>query len=482
MNHLAAPPPRFITPRTPGSRTEGREIARLARLLGKPLMPWQRRVVDGLTELTDEGLYRYSRALITVPRQSGKTTLLGPVQMHRIMTRRNITAFYTAQDGAVAHKRMLDLIQLAQDSALSSLFVPRYASGSSGLTTPNGSKLRTFARPSNLHSETPHLVTLDEIWALDDAKGGEMMGAISPGQSTLEGESQVIMISTRGTHESTFMNKLIDLGRKGAPGMFYAEWSLEDGLDPYEPQNFWTFHPALGNTVNLSFLASEAAKALDPNDVTLSPGEYIRGYTNRLTETLDPLIPAEEWAALGGNQVPLGRSAPRRRDIAITYEVGINNECGAFIGSWRNEDGDPCVRVIHRAPGTVWMHDYAVKLYKEWKPAAFGADGGGPNKGLTAKLRRTLGDEVVATLGGSEYGTACHDFMTYATEHKNLKHDGSDGLARDVQHAVMRSINGVTSFNRERSTGPIPSLIAGAAGIWLYDNRPAPSGKPEMYI
>ena len=101
--------------------SEGEEIAALNRARGRHLMPWQRKAIDVATEyrLDDQGrrCYRYTEVVITVPRQSGKTDVVGPVQLHRAISRGEPTAcWYTAQTGADARKRMMDLIQFVEES------------------------------------------------------------------------------------------------------------------------------------------------------------------------------------------------------------------------------------------------------------------------------------------------------------------------------------------------------------------------------
>jgi hypothetical protein len=91
--------PKYATPRIPSRRTLGGAIARIADALGKPPMPWQQLVYDVATEVDDDDRLVYELVLITVPRQSGKTTLVGPVQLHRVMTNPGIRCFYTAQTG-----------------------------------------------------------------------------------------------------------------------------------------------------------------------------------------------------------------------------------------------------------------------------------------------------------------------------------------------------------------------------------------------
>lgn len=465
---MYAPTPRFITPRDPSAPTEGREIARLSRALGKPLMPWQRRVVDGLTEKTPEGFYRYPIGLITVPRQSGKTTLVGPLQIHRIMTRPNIKAFFTAQTGKDATDRMRDTIQLVTGSPLAPLFKPRYAAGSMGLSLGNGSRLTTFAGPQAIHGETPHLVTLDEIWKHDQAKGIDFMGAIGPAQATLEGESQIVMISTMGTVDSGFMNELVERGRAGVAGMFYAEWSMADGLDPYEPKTWWTFHPALGNTITESYLAKESVNE------ALGHGEWMRAYMNRLTQSSDPLIPADDWRALAAE--PL--AVPSRRDIAVTYEVAHGGESAAVMATWRDTDGVPCTRLLHAAPGSAWLIPFLEWIIAEWQPAVVGADDGGETRQVTDELRRN--GHTIFTIGFSDFATACVGLLKYVRD-RQFRHDGSESLEHAVAHVVLQPMGDGWRFSRKNSTGPIATLNASAVGLWAFDHQEESLGKPEIH-
>jgi hypothetical protein len=473
MTGTHAPLPRFITPATPGARNQGREIARLARALGKPLMPWQRLVVDRATELTPDGLYRYSTVLVTVPRQSGKTTLVGPVQLHRIMTVPNARAFFTAQTGLDAGKRMLDLIELVQTSGLAPLFKPRYAGGSQGLSTANRSALRVFAPgPSALHGETPHLVTLDEIWKHNAVAGAQLMGAIGPAQATLEGIAQLWMISTMGTAESEFMNALVEKGREtatrapGAPGtMFYAEWSMEDGADPYSPRS-WQFHPALYNTIQESALASQS--------IDLPMGEWMRAYMNRLTESADPLFTREEWQAME----VMPAEVPSRRNVWISYEVGREAEDFVVMANWRDSEGHPCSRLLHTAPGVVWAADYVEKLAKEWG-APVCADDGGETRSVTDDLERR-GVEVVK-VGLSNFATATVSWLT-ETQSRQLRHDGSAASYAAVARAVKEPMSDSWRFSRKRSPGSIAWIIASVVGLWCVDHEEPPKPKPRMFV
>ena len=142
------------------------------------------------------------------------------MQLHRLIKRANLSAFFTAQNGVKAKARFMDTVKLVRESPLASYFAPRLAQGSEQIATGNGSTLKLFPPTEEaLHGETPHLVTMDEIWSHSALKGQQLLGAIGPSQITLGNEAQIWMISTMGTAESGMLNEWITRGRAGEPGM-----------------------------------------------------------------------------------------------------------------------------------------------------------------------------------------------------------------------------------------------------------------------
>jgi len=470
----AMPAPAYSPDRDYSLQSEGADIAHVAAALGKPLMPWQRHVADIATEILPDGSYKYPLVLVTVPRQSGKTTLIGPVQIRRLMVNPGKKAFYTAQTGKDARARFNDLVQLVQESPIEELFALRHAAGSESMTLPNRASLNIFAPgPSAVHGETPLMVTLDEIWKHDELRGRELMGAIGPAMITVHNR-QLWLISTMGTAQSVFMNKLIDRGRAGEPGFAYFEWSMPEGADPYDPDTWELFHPAFGITVTPASLAIEAANYVD------NPGEWMRAYMNRRTEAEDPLIGTEDFRALA----TIGPAdAPLRSEVAVSYELGFNNTCAAVMASWRDAQGMPCTAVVHAAPGTAWVAPFIRMIAREWVPAVIAADDGGPTRRVTDELMNPTSKDTapveVFKLGARDHGTACDAWLTWARDDKILRWDGCRSLAAAVANAVLRKMSGGITFSREHSTAPVPSLIASAVGIWAYDHREESLPKPQ---
>jgi hypothetical protein len=473
----------YATPRNLERRTIGRRIANIAAMMGKPGMPWQCEVWDVAGELDAFGNLVYEIVVVTVPRQSGKTTMYGPVQLERAITTPGIKTFYTAQTGKDARSRFNDLKQLLEASQLMNLSpVFRLSAGDEAIIWPNGSSNRIFAPvQAALHGETPPLVGMDEIWELDELLGDAILeGAIIPAQVTLNGRRQIWLISTAGTAASRFLRKWVDRGRKSVehpgtdPKIAYFEASLPEGEDPFDPIAIARFHPAVRREDGSG---TQDLAALMDLSRGVSRATWLRAFCNIWTETSDPLIPPADWEALADDTI-----GARWSDVAITWDAAHENEMGAVLATWRDDVGRPCTRVVHAAPGTQWMVDLLLELHAHG-PAAFGADDGGPTRRITDEVRRRLADrgapdDAVTTLNGVERGIADDAWITAARDEHELVHDGSDTLAFGVAHIVMKRSGETTRISRTDSTGPVAGPIASSVGLYLIDHKPAPTWAP----
>lgn len=456
--------PKFATPRDLNRATDGARIALLADAMGKPGMPWQRYVWDVATERDDAGRLVYEIVMVTVPRQSGKTTMYGPVQIDRTIMNPGIKTFYTAQTGKDARSRFRDLVALVQQSPMHTLAKYRYSAGDEGIIWPNNSAIKLFAPVmAALHGETPELVGCDEIWEWILELGDAILeGAIFPAQLTLAGRRQVWLISTAGTAASAFMRKWVERGRAFTDRrMAYFEWALADGDDPLDVEAVRRFHPAVGYTVT----AEELLQQVEEKRVSLAT--WYRAYCNLWTEAANPLVTAEDWAALQGDQV-----VPELSDVAITFDVAPDSTSADVWATWWDLAGQPNMHLVHHAPGTAWLVPLVRQIATTWKPRLIGADDGGPTRRLTAELQR--GDELkgidpveVRTTGGRDFGVACESLLTYVQEEKTLVHDGSQAAARAVSGLVLKRRGDVTYFSRQGSATSPAAMIAVAVGLWL---------------
>ena len=407
--------------------TEEPSITRVARALGFEPMPYQRHIWAIGTEYRRDSrgrrVYHYNDVLVSTPRQSGKTTLLRPLRVYRMVINPATHLFCTAQTQKHASKRMLDMVDAVDHSIIGPLFHPRRGKGDAGLTlTCNGADLAQFTpNEEAVHGETTPYVDLDEIWNFTADQGRAIMGGIRPAQITLHGQAQRWYTSTKGTAASTFMNGMVGASLKGeTPRLAYFSWEMAEGADPYDPAVWWSFHPALGNTITEEALRDE---------IDLPRGEWLRAYCNRLTEVAATLMPLEDWDLLAEDFPKL--APPALEDVTVGFDLAAGNECAAVVASWTTPTGRPVGKLLHQAPGTGWVKDYLEDLTARGVKV-FAAD----SKGPAARLVDALADQLPV-------------------------------------NAQIRRRNGVDLFDRDRSTAPIPSLIALSIGIYAHTHQVA---------
>ena len=214
-------------------------MAALARALGKPMMAWQQYVADVALEVDGDGRFAYQLVIVTVPRQSGKTTLFGSVLEHRAITLPRARCWFTAQSGRDAVDWFLNEHEplLAR---LGGVYRFRRANGSEAVRWPvSGGMVRPFPpTPDSLHGKTSDLVVIDEPWAFDPVRGAQLDQAIVPTQATRP-NAQVWKVSTAGDASSVWWLGTVEAGRAAVAagrtaGVAYFEWACPPDLDPAE--------------------------------------------------------------------------------------------------------------------------------------------------------------------------------------------------------------------------------------------------------
>lgn len=449
--------PLAATARNSAHRSDGPMVAVVAEALGTPLMPWQRLVADVAGERHPDGSYVYPIVVVSVPRQSGKTTLMRARLVARCLTQPGVSVFYTAQTGKDARERWRDLTKQIMASPLRNKVAIKQAAGAERVVFGNGSELRVFAPVGTaLHGYTPPEVHLDEAWAHDAVRGEELLGAIVPAQITIA-DRQLWIVSTAGTAESGFFRRWYDAAVAGAPGVAGFVWAAPEGADAYDPATWSAFHPALGHTIGADDLEAAAHAH--------SRAEFERAYCNRWTRTSSAVIGADVWAALARELDP-----PAPATAALAFDVAHDRGRADIVAAWN--DGDRiCIKPVRSAPGYEWVADDASALAADLG-APVGADDHGPARTVT----ETLGDRV-RTLSAAEYADACGEFLA-AVNAGRIVHDGDPGLAEAVANVVWRPMGDLWGWSRRSSAGGVSSVIAATVAVWLLNHRPAPATKP----
>jgi phage terminase large subunit-like protein len=245
-------PPREGTARTPRRRTYGPQVAAVARQLGFRPMPWQRLVLSVALERAGHRP-AYRDVLVSVPRQSGKTSLCLALLVWRMLEVPNTTVAYAAQSRLAARDKLLsDFWPIIQRSELAGRFSLYRAFGAESMTADNGSRLVLLSSgETSGHGATLDLAVIDEAWKHQDATVEQ---AVRPTMLT-RSQAQLWICSTAGTAKSVWWRGKLDAAREAAAqgvtdGVALLEWAAPLDADPTAEATWWAAMPALGRTVD----------------------------------------------------------------------------------------------------------------------------------------------------------------------------------------------------------------------------------------
>lgn len=470
-------PPRFSTPRNLDRPTLGGEVAAIAERLGTPLMPWQRLVVDVALELDEDGLFVYGEVDLTVPRQSGKTTLIKAKTVHRLVRMARTLgpqrSTYTAQRRLDARRKLEQDFAETLRRASGFREVPHARARPRNatewrLSLNNGSEHIQFGTgsfwqidaPSRTggHGDTLDDGTIDEAFALET---DDVEASMRPAQATRR-SAQLWVLSTAGDERSVYLWRKVLAGREAtaerAHGkVAYFEWSAPDDANPADPAVWWSCSPAMGLTITEEFIASEWARAQRKGQEGIDT--FRRAYLNQWPnipvlddDVVRQVLPAENWAASLADGVGI------EGQPSFALDVSEDRAWSAFGAAGRStfDAGRVALEVVDNRPGTAWVVDRARALLLKWGGELAIAKGS-PASSLVPDL--VAAGVPVNEVTGEDQVRACGQLFDAVVEGR-VHHRGQPVLDVAVRGAVKRDVGDAWSWSRRRSSVDISPLAA----------------------
>jgi len=480
MTTLLAPsstrtcPPRWATPRNPDRATLGPRVAEVAAMLGTPFMPWQQDVVDTALEVDpDTGRLFYGEINETVPRQSGKTTEILAVMVHRARAWARSRILYTAQTRNHARAKWEDEhVPVLEASPLRKQFRVRKSNGNEAIRWRNGSThgISSLTEKAG-HGDVLDLAVIDEAFAQEDARADQ---GLRPTMITRP-EPQLWVVSTAGTGKSVYLRRKVDAGRLrcdlGLPSrVAYFEWSAPPDADPADPRTWWACMPALGHTI------TEERIRVEFDSMKLE--DFRRAYLNQWQdETPDEwlVISQAAWQALADPaSAPVGR-------VAFAVDMMWDRSWAAVGVAGRRGDGLLHVEVpgrdnlLDHRRGTAWVVPRVLELVSQWQPCAVVVDPGGPAASLIPELE-AAGVELVKPTT-RDAAQACGAFYDACganpevTDPAWLRHLGQAPLTAALAGARAQPLGDMWKWARKGLSVDICPLVAVTLAAWGHATR-----------
>ena len=468
-------------------------------------MPHQREIAMVGGEIDRRtGLPAYRTVIVTVTRQTGKTTLYVSWQIHRCTAPRwehPQRSAFTAQSGKDARDKWLDelftLIRKSRVLRPGAGLTDRICVGMGNeyIAFTNGSLIRLLSTSeSSGHSKTLHQAVQDEIWHDTDNRRAQALG---PAMITVA-DAQTLICSTAGTAASVILDRYMELGRAAAQadtghGTAYFEYSAPDGWDPADEDSYYGFMPALcpappcrcgggawRHTVTMDAIRSERA--------SMEPAEFARAYGNvpdRSGEAARQIEPAM-WAACldRGSQI----TGPLALAFAVAPDASPWPGTVAIAVGGRRADGRGHGELAEPVrAGTAGLVDRLVELAVEHDPCVLvmnpvGAAGAfvkellergfavaAPGKELPPGKRWRL-----QMTGPREFAQACGGLAADVANDR-WRHLGQRPADDAVEGARTRALADAWAWAWERSAAnlaPLEALTLARCGFMTHGVQP----------
>jgi len=436
-------------------------------------MPWQRHVVDIAYEVNpDTGRLVYREVRLTVPRQSGKTTLMLAVMTHRcLLMGDRQRVFYTAQTGKDARLKWEDEhVPVLERSPFGSLISVRRTNGSEAIRWQNGSLWSLLATTESAgHGAQADTGVLDEAFAYVDDR---LEQAMKPAMVTRP-QPQLWIVSTAGTEDSLYLNEKIDDGRmRAAAGqtssVAYFEWSAPEDADPGSEETWFGCMPALGLTVPVDAIRSDFESMREP--------EFRRAYLNQRQDR----AAAAPWQVISEDS--WRECADPRSQIAdrptVALDVTPSRAMSSIAAAGRRDDGRPHVEIIGNRPGTSWVLDWFAAEDRVARYRSVVIDPVSGANSLVPELR-AMGLKIVE-VGARQVVAGCGNFYDMATTGR-LRHLDQVPLNAAVAGAKKRNLGDAWAWHRRDTSVDVSPLVAATLALQAHvapELRPA--GAPQI--
>jgi hypothetical protein len=451
-------------------------------MLGKTLMPWQQHVLDVALEVDpDSGLPVYREVVLTVPRQSGKTTSVLCLMIHRALgfsRAQRIT--YTAQTRLAAREKWeYEHLPTLAGSPLAGMYRTVLQRGEERIVFTNGSIYGIESTQETAgHGNTLDLGIIDEAFSRVDAAGEQ---AMRPAMITRP-DAQLWVLSTAGKSKakSPYLWGKVKAGRARVEsgvrsGIAYFEWSAAPEADIRDPATWRGCMPALGHTVTEAAIRGELESMAENPAVGLP--EFRRAYGNQWADDVAAgwdVIPRPAWTDRSGAE---GRPAS---PVAFGIAASWPDAEWAAIGSAGRLGTERLVQVVDHRPGVRWVVERAVELNGH-RPCAFVVDPSGPAGQAVTDLEAAGLDVLKVTAR-----EACHAAGQLVTgvlgepaegdrpgQPADIRHYGQPELDASVADAGKRHIGDVWRWDRRATSAPIEAVTLAGYGLAVHGSRVA---------
>jgi hypothetical protein len=403
-------------------------------------------------------VYAADTALLSIPRQVGKTFDVAGVVFADSIIHAGTTTVWTAHRFKVARESFNEMRAWAK----SSLLKPHIdydeittAAGNECIPFRNGSRIVFAARERGAvrgFTKVRRLV-LDEGQILTE----QAMADLVPTMNQAVNPQAVLMCTPpKPTDPGEVVTRLRAEALGGdSEGVLYVELSAPPGSDAGDR--------AAWKIANPSYPRRTPVKAILRMRKLLSPDDFLREALGIWDEEPGRGIGVTQWAACSD---PGSQAAD---PVAVAFAVAPGGATAAIAIAGRRADGRGHGELVDSRPGTVWLVPRLLELAEKWKPCVLvmnavpGAAGAFEKElfehKFSAKPKPGTAERQLMLAGTREFAQAC-GALALDVANDRWRHLGQQPLAQAVAGARTRPLADAWAWSWEKSIADISPLEA----------------------
>lgn len=413
--------------------------------------PWQDGTGRAILSKRDDGSYAASigGVVISIPRQVGKTFLIGALVFALCLLFPGLTVIWTAHRLRTAAETFTSMQAFAARRKVKphvSKIV--LGSGEEEIQFHNGSRILFGARERGFGRgfAKVHVLVFDEAQILTENAIDDMVPATNQAENPL-------LIFTGTPPKPTDPSEVFTFKRKQAldgeaDDTVYIEFSADRDCDPLDRRQWSKANPSFPRRTN-----EGAMLRMHKN---LSEDSFVREALGIWDEDVDDLeLDPEVWAALD-----IGNEEKRPTPVAFSVEMSIDRKWVSIGMAGLRSDGSRQLEIVTSGRGTKWVADEVASLVKKWRPVGVGLFQGGPAGALISDLSAKGVEPTL--LSSTDLGKATGMLLDGVAE-GTIHHSSQPLLSIAVGEARTRRMGAVKVWDLRGATDIAPLQCISAA-------------------
>lgn len=423
-------------------RSDGLDAAKLVRVGGTVLDPWQGDVLDDWMGFTPAGKWAAPTAGGSVPRQNGKSLLI-QARSEAGMLLYNEQVIYTAHLQKTATETFEEMRDFFEGAKLRRYVAEiKTAIGREQIILKSGARIKFLARTRNGgRGQHGDLLIFDEAQELDANQQASFLPAIS---ASLNPQTLYLGTPPDETAVGTVFRGIRTKALEGeSRKTAWFEFSVPEIGDVTDKRRWAATNPALGRRIQLTTIEGEVEQ-MDPDTFAR---ERLGWWSPVLTEQTDYALNKTAWEQCGSDELkPEGKTA---YGVKFAPDGSAVCLCGAVIP----KEGPARVSLIEMRPagqGLGWLADWLNARYD--RAGCVVVDGRNGVDVLVERIRPVWkAKNSVIRPGTKDVIAAVSIFTNSVNEHSLTWYRPQAVLNESAVTAIKRPIGGGYGFGGDNS-------------------------------